>query len=170
MVPGTEPGVLRLAGTTVGDVICFEVAYDGLVDAVVQGGARMLVVQTNNATYMDTGQVEQQFAIARLRAIETGRWAVVVATNGVSGIIAPDGRVVQRAPVRTQTVLEADVPLRSDLTPAVRLGGWLQGVLVALAGLAVLSTVVSDRRRRARQAASDDPEPTPAPDPAVSPR
>src|SRR3712207_8590540 len=55
------------------------------VRAVVDGGAQLLVVQTNNATYMGTGQVEQQFAIARLRAIETGRYAVVVATNGVSG-------------------------------------------------------------------------------------
>ena len=89
MVPGTEPGVLDLAGTTIGDVICFEVAYDGLVHEVVDGGAEMLVVQTNNATYMGTGQVEQQFAIARLRAIETSRYVVVVATNGVSGIIAP---------------------------------------------------------------------------------
>ena len=55
-------------------MICFEVAYDGLVRDVVDGGAELLVVQTNNATYMGTGQVEQQFAIARLRAVETGRY------------------------------------------------------------------------------------------------
>ena len=38
MVPGTEPGVLDLAGTTIGDVICFEVAYDGLVHDVIDDG------------------------------------------------------------------------------------------------------------------------------------
>ncbi len=91
MVPGTEPGLLDLAGTTVGDVICFEVAWDGVVHDLVDGGAELLVVQTNNATYMGTGQVEQQFAIARLRAVEVGRYVAVVATNGVSGIVAPDG-------------------------------------------------------------------------------
>ena len=59
MVPGTEPGVLDVAGTTIGDLICFEVAYDDLVREVVDGGARLLVVQTNNATYMGTGPVRR---------------------------------------------------------------------------------------------------------------
>src|SRR3954451_11307576 len=42
MVPGPRPGVLKIAGTTIGDVICFEVAYDGVVHDVVDGGARLL--------------------------------------------------------------------------------------------------------------------------------
>ena len=75
-------------------MICFEVAYDGVVHDVAELDPRLLVVQTNNATYMGTGQVEQQFAISRLRAIETGRHVVTVATNGISGIVAPDGSVV----------------------------------------------------------------------------
>ncbi len=122
MVPGTEPGVLDLAGTTIGDTICFEVAYDGLVRAAVEDGAGMLVVPTNNATYMGTGQVEQQFAIARLRAVETGRTVVVVATNGVSGVVNPDGSVAQRPPVRSTQVMDTQVTLRSGITPGVRWG------------------------------------------------
>ena len=137
MVPGEEPGVLDVAGTTIGDLICFEVAYDDLVREVVDGGARLLVVQTNNATYMGTGQVEQQFAIARLRAIETGRYVVVVATNGVSGIVAPDGSVQQRAPVREPAVLEGTLPLRVGSTLAVTLGAWPERLLVGVALLAV---------------------------------
>ena len=35
----------------VGDVICFEVAYDDVVRATVQAGAQLLAVQTNNATF-----------------------------------------------------------------------------------------------------------------------
>ena len=38
MVPGTEPGLLDLAGTTIGDVICFEVAYDDTIRNVSGGG------------------------------------------------------------------------------------------------------------------------------------
>jgi apolipoprotein N-acyltransferase len=148
MVPGTEPGVLDLAGTTVGDIICFEVAWDGIVHDVVDGGAELLVVQTNNATYMGTGQVEQQFAISRLRAMETGRYVVVVATNGVSGIIAPDGSVVSRAPVRETAVLEEDVPLRTEVTPGVRLSRWLEAGLVLAALGALLVGVLRQRRSR----------------------
>jgi apolipoprotein N-acyltransferase len=168
MVPGTEPGVLEIAGTTIGDMICFEVAYDGLVRDVVDGGAGMLVVPTNNATYMGTGQVEQQFAIARLRALETGRTVVIVATNGVSGVVAPDGSVEQRAPVRSTQVMDTEVTLRSGVTPGVRWGHALELGLAAVALVAVAVTVVSDvtRRRRSRGTPSDDAASTARPDPA----
>jgi apolipoprotein N-acyltransferase len=148
MVRGTEPGLLDVAGTTLGDVICFEVAYDGVVHDVLNGGARLLVVQTNNATYMRTGQVEQQFAIARLRAIETSRYVAVVATNGVSGFIAPDGSVTERAPVRETAVLESGIPLRSGVTPGVRLSRWLELGLTLVAVAALVASYVGARRRR----------------------
>lgn len=174
MVPGTEPGLLDLAGTPVGDVICFEVAYDGVVHDVVDGGAELLVVQTNNATYMDTGQIEQQFATARLRALETSRWVVVVATNGVSGIIAPDGSVVDRAPVKETAVLERVVPLRDVLTPAMRFSRWWELGLLLVAAGAVSATIAQDRRTRrsarpAPPAATADAAPAPAPQPAPRP-
>jgi apolipoprotein N-acyltransferase len=167
MVPGTRPGVLHLAGTTVGDVICFEVAYDGLVRDAIEGGAGMLVVPSNNATYMGTGQVEQQFAIARLRAVETGRTVVVVATNGVSGVVAPDGSVEQRAPVRSTQVIDTQVTLRSGLTPGVRAGRAIELLLTLVALVAVAATVAADvaSRRRARR-----PSPVDGSPPGTQPR
>ena len=82
------------SGDRAASLMCFEVAYDGLLRDVVDGGADLIVVPTNNATYTGTGQIEQQFAMSRLRAIETGRYVVVASTNGISGIVAPDGHVV----------------------------------------------------------------------------
>jgi apolipoprotein N-acyltransferase len=49
--PGPRPGVLPLGPVRVGDVICFEVAYDGVVHDVAAADPGLLVVQTNNATY-----------------------------------------------------------------------------------------------------------------------
>ena len=64
----------------------------------------MLVVQTSNAMFIHTAQIDQQFAITRLRAIETGRYVVVAAINGITGVIAPDGTVVASGPAaRTRT-------------------------------------------------------------------
>jgi apolipoprotein N-acyltransferase len=149
MVPGTEPGVLSMGETTVGDVICFEVAYDEVVHDVVDGGAEMLVVQTNNATYMGTGQIEQQFAISRLRAIETNRYVVVAATNGVSGIIAPDGEVVERAPVRSTSVLLHSLPVHDTTTPAIRWAPAVELLLTLGAAVSVSAALwVNYRRRR----------------------
>ena len=55
-------------------------------------GAELVTVQTSNAMFIRTGQIEQQFAISRLRAMETGRCVVVAAINGISGVIAPTAR------------------------------------------------------------------------------
>ena len=99
-VPGTSPGVLDVSAAgrslKVGDVICFELAYDKTVYDVVRGGAQVIMVQSNNATYGGTGQIEQQFAITRARAMEARREIAVATTNSVSGFIDRDGHVVQR--------------------------------------------------------------------------
>ena len=142
---GTFDSVLDLGPVRVGDVICFEVAYDGLIrDAITEGG-QLLVVQTNNATYTGTGQLEQQFAISRYRAIETGRYVVVAATNGISGIIAPDGSVVARTEQRTQEVLDEQVELGDGITLGLRIGLWVE---LALCGLAVAAVVANRLGRR----------------------
>jgi apolipoprotein N-acyltransferase len=145
---GTKNGALDLAGVTVGDVICFEVAYDGLVRSVVDAGGQVIVVQTNNATYAGTGQLEQQFAISRYRAVETGRSVVVAATNGISGVIAADGSVVEETSQKTRAIVNEQVALGEGVTWGVRLGWWVE-LAVALGGLALMVVAYLGRRRAA---------------------
>ncbi|CCG03526.1 apolipoprotein N-acyltransferase [Blastococcus saxobsidens] len=92
---GDEEGLLEVGGIRLGDLICFEVVYDDLVRDVVDAGAGMLVVQTNNATFGYTDESAQQLAMSRLRAVEYGRTVAVAATSGISAIVAPDGSVVR---------------------------------------------------------------------------
>ena len=47
--------------------------------------------QTNNADFRGTDENLQQLAVARIRAVETGRTVVNVSTVGTSQIIRPDG-------------------------------------------------------------------------------
>jgi apolipoprotein N-acyltransferase len=156
MVPGTRAGLLDVGPARAGVLMCFEVAYDGLVRDLVRGGADLVVVPTNNATYTGTGQIEQQFAMSRLRAIETGRWVVVASTNGISGIVSPDGAVVARAPERAQAVLERDVRLTTQLTPAIRAGVWPELLLAGISVISVLIGVLVGYRRRAPEDGSED--------------
>jgi apolipoprotein N-acyltransferase len=144
---GSTPGVLDLAGSTIGDVICFEIAYDGIVRDVVDGGAEVLVVQTNNATYGGTSQPEQQFEITRLRALEFGRTVLVASTSGISGVIGPDGVVEQRTGQDTQAVLTTAFLSATGRTMAVRLGPWPERAL-AIGGLVPLGMVIVQWRRR----------------------
>ncbi|MQA88345.1 MAG: apolipoprotein N-acyltransferase [Streptosporangiales bacterium] len=139
MVKGDRPGVMRLGPARIGDVICFEVAYDGLVRDVVGGGAQILVVQTNNATFGLSGQPEQQLAISRLRAVEHGRTVVVAATSGISAIVAPDGRTLDVSEEFTPDLLVERVPARDTVTLADRLGETPEWALTILALGAVLA-------------------------------
>jgi apolipoprotein N-acyltransferase len=148
---GQGVGVFRVptrAGGTIaaGTIICFEVAYDGLVRDTVAQGANILLVQTNNATFGFSDESVQQLAISRIRAIEHGRSIVHVSTVGVSAMITPDGTAHQRSALFTPAVLAADLPLRTDRTVADRVGAWPENL--ACGGVVLMLTLLGLRRRR----------------------
>ncbi|MBW1599439.1 apolipoprotein N-acyltransferase [Streptomyces sp. JJ38] len=149
--PGDGPGVLQTGPARLGDVICFEVAYDEIVRDTVRAGARALVIQTNNATYGNTGQPEQQLAMSKLRAIEHGRAVVTAAPSGISAIVAPDGTVEQRTEEFTQDVLTARLPLRDDLTLADRVGSAPEWTLAIVGLFAWAGAIRQGRRTRAEE-------------------
>ena len=150
-VPGTGPGVVdaELADgrrIAVGDVICFELAYDDTVREAVEG-SHVLVVQSNNATYRGTAQIDQQFAITRARAMEARREVVVATTNSVSGHIDHRGRVLDRTREMQAASASYTVPLRNTITPATRFGGIIDAGLTILGALSCGLGALAARRR-----------------------
>jgi apolipoprotein N-acyltransferase len=159
-VPGNGPGVLSVDvpqhGTTrIGVLICFELAYDQTVremisgDAATGGGAQIVTVQSNNATYAGTGQISQQWAITRIRAMETQREILVATTNALSGYIAPDGSVSYETRQRTPAATSVVMPVRNGLTAAMRFGAGIELALVAVAVAALVAAVWRSRPARA---------------------
>ncbi|WP_235003239.1 apolipoprotein N-acyltransferase [Blastococcus haudaquaticus] len=148
-IAGDEVGVLDIGGTRLGDLICFEVVYDGLVHDVVDDGAGMIVVQTNNATFGYTDESAQQLAMSRLRAVEFGRTVVVAATSGISAIVAPDGSITESSQLFTPDVFVEDIAQRSSATVAQRIGAAPEWALTAV-GAGALVVALGLRRRAAR--------------------
>jgi apolipoprotein N-acyltransferase len=165
-LPGDVPGNLDVAGVPVGDVICFEVVYDDLVRDVVNGGAQVLVVQTNNATFGYTNETYQQQAMSRVRAVEHGREVLISSTSGVSAVIRPDGRVESSIPLFTPGYLTPTVPLISATTPGTVLGAPLEWVLALATPLALAFVVTASRRARHRSGAAPSTAHPPTEDPA----
>jgi len=156
MLPGTEVGLIQLDSPRlgrvvgIGDVICFEVAYDDLVRDAIAAGGEIIVVQTNNATFGRTDESTQQLAMSRLRAIEHGRATVQISTVGVSAVISPSGEVLARTDLFTAEQMVASLPLRTGLTPATRWGDLLSWTLRgAASALAAAGLVAAVARRRA---------------------
>ncbi len=152
MLSGTRTEPLTIAGVPVADAICFDVAYDDGDPRPGRATApELLVVQTSNAMFIHTDQIDQQFAITRLRAIETGRTVVVAATNGLTGVIDArrQGRRQRRAPHPGGAGRRASRWTPAS-RPAVRLGPWLGRGAVA-ATLVLLLLGILRRPRRAAE-------------------
>ena len=155
MAPGTGTALVSVPVPRLGrsvpltTVICFEVAYDDLVRRSVLAGTEAIVVPTNNASFGRTQEAAQQLTMSRFRAAEHDRAVVQISTVGVSAVIDPDGTVRASTGLFTAEQLRADLPLRTSLTLADRLGDW-PGRLVDGLGLSLLVAGAVARVRRSR--------------------
>jgi apolipoprotein N-acyltransferase len=103
--PGTEPVVLPVGTHRISTAICYEVVYPNLMRQFVAGGSELLTTITNDAWFGTTSAPYQHFAQASMRAVEQGRYLVRAANTGISGIVDPYGRVVERTPLNEPAVV-----------------------------------------------------------------
>jgi len=134
---GTRDGVFRTPTVNAGSVICFDIVDDRVIRDLVDDGAEVILAQSNNADFGRTDESVQQLAIARLRALETGRAVVNISTVGTSAIISPDGRTLAQLPAFTAGSMIEDVPVMRGRTPAMMFGAPLAGG-ITIGSLAVL--------------------------------
>jgi apolipoprotein N-acyltransferase len=156
MVAGGSPAPLVVGGVRVAAAICFDVAYDDVIAPQVRRGADLVTVQTSNAMFVGTPQLDQQWAITRARALESGRSVVVASVNGVSGAIGPDGAELVRLSTFDTTSAVVQVPLVRSRTPATVVVPVLNRAVAAVALLLAGGVVVAGvGRRRSVLRASD---------------
>ncbi len=136
-IAGRGPGVLDTPVGRLAVVISFEVFFSDRARSGVEAGGRLLLVPTNASSFTTSQVPAQELAVARLRAVETGRWVVQAAPTGYSAIVDQRGGVVARGPLGDRAVVEGEVGLRTGRTVALRLGT-APVVLTAGAALAVV--------------------------------
>ena len=154
-VPGDGNGVVQAAGVPIGVTTCWEVIFDRAARESVLSGAQLLAVPTNNATF-DKAMSEQQLAFGRLRAVEHDRYVVVAGTTGISAVIAPNGHELARTAFFEPAYLDAQVRLKTQLTPATRWGPIVQALLVSAGLAAVIAAILHNGSfvRRLRRGSS----------------
>lgn len=137
-------------------IICFETLFTDVVRTNLLAAdepAQLLLSLTNDASFGDSAEPAQHLAQTRLRAVETGRWAVHAALSGSSAFVDPAGRTYQDTPLFTQATIRMSVPLVTGRTPYLVTGdvlGWL-----ARAGAVAASAVVLGGWWRSRPQARD---------------
>ncbi len=83
-----------------------------------------------------------------MRAVENGRWLLRATNTGVTAVIDPDGRVVQRLPRKVRTALQATYALESSTTFYTRHGDWLAYGCAIISVGAVLAALTPGKGRR----------------------
>ena len=131
-VQGKEPAVLNLQKTDLAVAISWESFFAGRANSGVESGGAILINPTNGSSYTGTILQTQQLATNSLRARETGRWTLQVATTGFSAVITPTGVITQRVGVGEAKTIIVDVPLTTGRTLYSHLGDELFIILLVL--------------------------------------
>jgi apolipoprotein N-acyltransferase len=143
---GQRDGIFSNDEFRVGSLICFEIAEDDIPRGLALEGAEVILSQTNNADFGYSDETYQQAAIAKLRAIETGRAVVNISTVGKSAIYLPNGSVLDELEWYTSDAMVQSVPKYQGATPATGIGLWFDAINAALA-MSFLSFGFARRRR-----------------------
>lgn len=130
---GTRSNVFDVGDARAGIAICFDIAYDNLITAMVAGDAGVIFAQTNNADFGRTDESIQQLAIAQMRAIETGRPVVNISTVGTSAIFDARGRTLAQLETWVPGSMRETVTLATGMTPATVVGSALTFLMVGFA-------------------------------------
>ena len=109
-------------GHPISAFICYEAIFPDLVREFVGRGAQLLVNITNDGWYGRTSAPYQHFAMAKFRAVENERYLVRAANTGITAVVDPHGRVLERTELFEPTVLVRDVPLLAGSTFYTRHG------------------------------------------------
>lgn len=122
---------LQVGGNTINTFVCYEIAYADFVAAGSRGTDYLLTV-SNDAWFGDSIAPLQHLQLARMRALETGRFVLRGTNNGVTALIDERGRVVSSAPRFEAAILTGELYPVTGETLFMR---WLSWPVIALAGL-----------------------------------
>lgn len=142
-VPGAEETLMRVDGLVFGPLISYESTFPDLRRAVALLEPEMTIVQGASTTFQGTWAQPQQASYEAVRAVESGRPALLVAVSGTSAAFDARGRRLAWMPADETGAFTVEVPLSQEETPYVRFGDWVPRLCLvvvlltgALAGVA----------------------------------
>ena len=118
-----------------------------LVRRFTVSGAELLVNITNDAWYGRTSAPYQHLAMTAFRAVENGRYLVRAANTGITAVVDPRGRVVERTNLFEATVLVRDVPFLKGSTFYARHGDVFAWAALG-ATLALTASILTTKAKR----------------------
>lgn len=131
----TQPLLVAANGAKLAVAICYEDAYGAeLLYAFPE--ATLLINVSNDAWFGDSIAPHQHLEIARMRALEVGRYSIRSTNTGISAFIGSDGELLDVGEQFEPELMTADVEPRRGMTPYARGGNWpVIGLCLAIIGV-----------------------------------
>ena len=130
---------------TLAPYICYEIAYPLLV-ADMAAEADMLITVSNDAWFGDSLGPKQHMALARMRALETGRYLLRSTNTGITALVDHRGETIIQLPTGERTHLTGKAEMREGKTPFMI---WHVLPALTLSILFVLYALFAQRQQRA---------------------
>ncbi|WP_330925979.1 apolipoprotein N-acyltransferase [Candidatus Sororendozoicomonas aggregata] len=120
--PANQPPLMA-GDTVITPYICYEVVYPDFVARMARNSG--LLITISNDTWFGTSiGPEQHFQMARMRALETGRYLIRATNDGITALVDNHGDVVKTIPRFQQGVLRGKAEVMTGNTPFMVLGSW----------------------------------------------
>jgi len=116
-----QPLLVAANGAGVSVAICYEDAY-GAEQLYAMAEASLLVNVSNDAWFGDSIAPHQHLEIARMRALEVGRYAIRATNTGISAFIGPKGEILESGPQFQPVSMTMNIEPRKGSTPYLRSG------------------------------------------------
>jgi apolipoprotein N-acyltransferase len=126
-------------------LICYESIFG---DVITGKKANIIAIITNDGWWKNTAGYKQHFQYARLRAIEQRKSVIRSANTGISGLIHPNGEIVEQTNWEEEISINVKVPLNDKVTFYNRYGDYIGRIFSFVAVLLLLSSFVKKRLKK----------------------
>lgn len=149
--PADQP-LLQAKGYEIAPFICYEVVYPEFAAGMAARSDLLLTISNDTWFGTSIGPL-QHLQMARMRALEAGRWMIRATNSGVTALIDPQGRITEQLPSFEPAVMYGDVVPMSGLTPYLH---WRSWPLICLCTL-IFGWALWQRSRARRQVFTTTP-------------
>jgi len=118
-----QPLIRTRGGVALAVAICYEDAY-GAEQLYALPESGLLINVSNDAWFGDSIAPHQHLQIARMRALEVGRYSIRATNTGISAFIGPKGELLKSGAQFVPVTMTMKVEPRQGETPYVGVGNW----------------------------------------------
>lgn len=140
----STPQILSAGGIKLAPFLCYEIVYPELVRKD-SSATDVLITLSNDTWFGDSNGPLQHMEMARMRALENGRYLIRGTNNGITALIDHKGKVTQEIEQFTRGTMEGEVIAMKGSTPFTQFGHWPVLILSVLWLLGLL--LISSKRQ-----------------------